>query len=119
MGHLGSLGGTMPDNALGHIIWIMGLQIGLNGGFERCRQFHRVGTHVGDQSRFVKGLGDLHGVFGTEAQLRASGLLHRGGNKGGRRRLLGGFAGNADHLMGAGAGDLDQPIRFNLTGDAI
>ena len=45
------------------------------------RKIGRVGTHVGDITRFIQTLGHHHGLLHTEAQARTGSLLQRGGNK--------------------------------------
>ena len=65
----------------------------LSDGLARGRERHvaevkRVGTHVGDEPRFIQSLSHHHGLRHGETQLAGRLLLQRRGGEGRRRRLL-------------------------------
>ena len=62
-------------------------------------QVRRVGTHIGNVSRFIESLGHHHGFLHAEAKTRAGGLLQRGSDKRRARLAAGRFVFTLQHAV--------------------
>ncbi len=72
--------GRVDARRCGHVVVTVERPGLLAGRVDRLlRQGHRVGTHIGDEARFVEFLGDPHGAVRGEAELAARLLLQGGG----------------------------------------
>ncbi len=103
MRFLGALGLGAEHSSL-HVVGAV-LRANRGGGALQgfLTQIHRIRTHVGDESVFVKPLSQRHGAVHGEAQFAGGFLLQRRGGEGGSGFPGGGFLFEVGHVEGLAA----------------